>query len=223
MEGSHIKAKHAVAALAVCAVAIAPSVSGAATINGNGRDNILDGTKYADTIKARGGKDTVTARNGNDKVFGGAGSDHVAGADGNDRVSGGTGDDEVDGGPGDDVLYGGPGNESNNGRDITGDAGNDVIYPGDGTDFVYGEEGFNHIIVTDDGVYDQLFCSFKSDTRRGRLTYIGGRDTKDGIGVNFLGVPTCEVDVVTDRVGLRALKRSLPDGAWFRSHGRSRL
>lgn len=109
------------------------------------------------------------------------------------------------------------------GRSITGDPGDDTIYPGDGRDFVYGEEGDNHVIATDDGVYDQIFCALKSGTERGRLTYIGKQDTKDQIGLNSQGVSTCEVEVVNDRPALRALKRSLPADAWDRALGRALL
>ncbi len=87
--------------LAGCAVALAPSLATAATINGTAGANKIYGTNKADTINARPGNDQVWARGGNDSI---------SGADGNDRLDGGGGADKLGGANGNDTNYGGPGN-----------------------------------------------------------------------------------------------------------------
>jgi hypothetical protein len=66
---------------------------------------------------------------------------------------------------------------------VTGDPGDDVIYPGDGKDKIYAEEGTNHVIATDDGVRDEIFCSLKNDPSQpdGLLTYVGDIDPLDHV------------------------------------------
>lgn len=78
-------------------------------IEGNERDNRLEGTHESELI---------VGYNGNDRIDGGAGDDCIVGGEGNDRLEGGSGDDvilgkngndRIDGGSGNDKLFGGQG------------------------------------------------------------------------------------------------------------------
>lgn len=112
-----------------------------ATINGNNRNNTLNGTDDADDrIEGRGGNDVVNAGGGNDTVFGGTGNDTLNGQDGDDllygedgadRLFGGAGNDSLFGGADADVLDGGMGDDL-----LDGGAGNDTLIGGGGTDTV---------------------------------------------------------------------------------------
>ena len=64
----------------------------------------------------------------------------------------------------------GPGDDN-----ATGDEGDDTMLPGDGADFVYAEEGYNHVILTSDGAKDLVYCRHdKCGQRRpGYVTYVG--------------------------------------------------
>ena len=48
------------------------------------------------------------------------------------------------------------------------------MLPGDGADFVYAEEGSNHVILTSDGAKDLVYCRHeKFDSGTGYVTYVG--------------------------------------------------
>ncbi|MGV3552469.1 calcium-binding protein [Rhizobium sp.] len=84
-----------------------------ARINGNSKNNTLEGTNRSDDIEGRGG---------NDVLFGFGGNDDIEGGTGNDRLYGGAGNDDLEGGSGNDVLNGGAGY-----NDLEGGLGNDVF------------------------------------------------------------------------------------------------
>jgi Ca2+-binding RTX toxin-like protein len=81
-----------------------------ALINGNGNNNVLDGTAAADWIYGRGGTDKLEGRGGNDYLDGEAGNDSLSGGAGIDVLRGsagtyaGAGNDFLDGGTGFDAT-----------------------------------------------------------------------------------------------------------------------
>ncbi len=68
------------------------------------RDDYIEGSNQADTIRLLDGNDTVYAGAGNDTVYGEAGSDKIYAGDGEDVLEGGTGDDYLNGGYGADTY-----------------------------------------------------------------------------------------------------------------------
>jgi Ca2+-binding RTX toxin-like protein len=66
-------------------------------------DDIIKGSKLANTLCGEDGNDTIFAADGDDSLFGGAG---------NDKAYGGVGNDTLIGGDGNDSLYGGDGNDT---------------------------------------------------------------------------------------------------------------
>lgn len=67
--------------------------SGADTITGNGRTNIIDARGGNDVIRAGGGHDIIDGYSGNDKIYGDGGNDLMSGGLGRDTMTGGSGYD----------------------------------------------------------------------------------------------------------------------------------
>ncbi len=98
----------------VAALVVGSGVGLAKTINGNDRDNVLFGTKRADTIRGFGGEDVIFGLDGGDTLIGGSGKDEVFGGNGNDEIKAvdssedlifcGPGRDKVRANPGDDTF-----------------------------------------------------------------------------------------------------------------------
>lgn len=63
------------------------------TFNGNDKDNVIIGGKYADKIAGGEGNDSISAGDGNDSISGGNGDDTMIGGAGNDTFVGGSGTD----------------------------------------------------------------------------------------------------------------------------------
>ena len=82
-------------------------------------DDVVEGTKYADTIRAEQGRDFVEGLGGDDWISGGDHDDLLFGDSGNDLLFGGSGTDRIEGGEGGDTLQ--------------GDGGADTLIGGDGT------------------------------------------------------------------------------------------
>lgn len=78
---------------------------------GTDANNILAGTRLADTIFGGLGNDSITGNLGNDSLMGDAGNDVLQGGDGNDLLFGGIGNDQLFGGAGTDQLTGGIGDD----------------------------------------------------------------------------------------------------------------
>ncbi len=72
--------------LALALMLLASGVALAKNIGGDENDNILRGTKSADTIHGRGGNDVVYGRAGNDRIYGEDGEDRLYGGKGRDRI-----------------------------------------------------------------------------------------------------------------------------------------
>lgn len=104
-----------------------------ATIVGDDRSEVLQGTRGDDVIVGGKGNDTIYGSFGNDVICGGRGADRLFGAFGNDKLYGGLdylhpndeGEEErigdlLDGGGGDDVLR--PGIDTREAEDVTLDS-----------------------------------------------------------------------------------------------------
>src|SRR5215204_5800878 len=78
------------------AVLLASGIALAATVKGDGNDNVLTGTPNRDVINPFGGNDTVYALGGNDDVRHGSGNDTLRGGFDNDEIWGGPGRDLID-------------------------------------------------------------------------------------------------------------------------------
>ena len=76
------------------------------TINGNGGNDTITGTRFDDTLNGGDGNDTITGGAGNDTLTGGNGMDTLTGSAGNDRLSGPDNDPAVD------TLNGGDGTDT---------------------------------------------------------------------------------------------------------------
>ena len=118
----------------------APHPGGNDTINGGGRNDILQGGAGNDSVNGAGGNDTISGGTGNDTLNGGAGNDRITGGPGNDSINGEAGDDTLTGGPGRDTISGGIGNDTVDTRDGVADlvncgAGRDIALV-DGRDIV---------------------------------------------------------------------------------------
>ncbi len=105
-------------------------------------NDVLFGTKNADTIDGKGGNDIISGLDGDDTISGGNGDDILAGGNGNDNLRGGNGDDILYGGNGNDILAGGNGNNT-----LNGDAGNDIlISTGHGNNILNGGAGNDTLV-----------------------------------------------------------------------------
>jgi hypothetical protein len=94
-----------------------------ARIEGNNRDNKLNGTGDDDEIYGNGGHDKIEGRGDDDKLFGNKGNDHLHGGDDDDVLKGGNGNDRLTGGGDDDRFV------FTSGRDVIKD-----FRPGDDDD-----------------------------------------------------------------------------------------
>jgi hypothetical protein len=67
------------------------------SINGNGGNDIITGSEFADRIRGNAGNDTVRGGLGKDSILGDDGIDHLYGEAGDDNLDGGYGNDDIDG------------------------------------------------------------------------------------------------------------------------------
>src|SRR5690349_9743661 len=67
--------------------------SGADTVYGNNKSNILGGLAGNDTLWGRGGTDIIDGGAGNDRIYGDGGDDLMSGGLGRDTLTGGAGSD----------------------------------------------------------------------------------------------------------------------------------
>ncbi|MBJ6124802.1 cadherin domain-containing protein [Microvirga splendida] len=65
---------------------------------------VIDGSRYHDTLEGAAGNDAFWADEGNDRLYGHGGDDTLKGAGGNDVLDGGAGRDELHGDEGDDTY-----------------------------------------------------------------------------------------------------------------------
>ena len=140
------------------------------SIDGDGSDNILNGTTGDDTINGFAGDDTINGDAGNDIINGGddndtlnggAGDDTINGDAGNDIINGGDDNDWIDGGLGDDVIDAGAGDDI-------------VIYDANDTTLALGGAG-NDILVYNDGEYEFRDVSLQGFEFSGER-YVDGTD-----------------------------------------------
>lgn len=130
---------------------------------GSDGNDVLDGTRFGDSLDGLAGNDKIRGRGGNDTLAGGVGDDKLTGQAGNDTLLGEAGQDRLFGGDRNDKLLGGAGHDHLNGgrgRDtLNGQSGNDVLKGGAGRDTFVFTKGKD--IITDfDG--DNLFIERKA-------------------------------------------------------------
>lgn len=147
-----------------------PGATGALTLDGTDKSEVLTGGALgdfvrgfsgADTIFGQAGDDDLNGNEGADRVFGGAGADIVRGGKDNDTVSGddgddvhvngNIGDDSVSGGDGADTLYGGQGSDS-----VYGDGGDDLLSGDRGADILFGGAGADRFMIAAGGGVDWI-------------------------------------------------------------------
>ena len=123
-------------------------------IDGDARDNVLEGTEWRDVINGFGGKDRISGGPATDLLYGGPGDDVIRG--GPYLVDSG---DMIDGGPGNDILHGGRAEGGNHGADdvLFGRSGADVLSGGPGRDLLSGGSGPDTIHARD-GERDVVNC-----------------------------------------------------------------
>ncbi|MGQ0598529.1 putative Ig domain-containing protein [Aquabacterium sp.] len=102
----------------------------AGSLQGDYRDNLLQGTDSAERIAGSTGNDTLLGLGDNDTLQGGTGNDSLMGGDGNDILQGGAGQDTYDGGAGNDTY------DANESYYTIGEADTFVFGHGSGTDTV---------------------------------------------------------------------------------------
>ncbi len=136
---------------------------GGVSIQGNGGDDTICGSIFADFIAGGGGNDTIFGGPGNNAIDGGAKDDDLWGGHGNDTIFGGVGASPASGvacelktaigtiylakgGSGDDSIYGEDGADC-----INAGSGEDTIMGGDGNDTLIGG---NHADILDGGPGD---------------------------------------------------------------------
>ncbi len=166
------------------------------SINGDEKDNILEGTNEDDQIHGAGGDDLIKGLEGKDTLFGGDGNDTLignqqddtlSGGDGFDSLRGSLGNDYLDGGKQADTLAGGMGNDKmygGSGKDylsagqgddtLSGGLGDDMLFGRKGADELYGDEGNDTLIGNEDN--DKLFGGAGNDSLRGSI----GNDSLEG-------------------------------------------
>jgi hypothetical protein len=145
--------------------------TGANTVVGTARGEVLRGVPRPNFIYSLGGDETIIggrgndqlgARTGDNRLFGGPGKDMLFGGSGNDLLDGGPGNDWLQGGPGNDVLNGGPGNDL-----LVADPGRDLLNGGPGDDRVIGHGGTTTVVagpgdkidVADGQGNDRVLCA----------------------------------------------------------------
>ena len=87
------------------------NAGGPSVLDGTGRDDVIFGGAFDDTLNGRNGDDLLIAGEGDDILYGGNGSDTLLAGAGNDGLSGGSGDDRLIGGTGRDQFHGGGGRD----------------------------------------------------------------------------------------------------------------
>jgi len=119
---------------AAAAVTIDLSITAAQNTGGAGTDTLsgielVNGSRYDDTISGDSEKNVISGYRGNDLLHGGGGDDRLNGESDSDTLFGDAGNDRLIGRTGDDVLRGGDGSDR-----LYGDEGNDVLDGGAGYD-----------------------------------------------------------------------------------------
>lgn len=115
--------------------AIGAMESNAAFVSGTKVDDVLRGSKRAQTFRGLSGNDQIRAGDGTDTVVGDQGDDQIFGEGGDDELFGNGNDDLLDGGGGNDRLVGGPGNDR-----LVGGIGDDHLSGRKGRDTLVGVE-----------------------------------------------------------------------------------
>ncbi len=125
------------------------------SISGSGRGEFIDALAGNDTVDARAGNDSVLGREGQDTIHGGGGEGAIAGGPDNDTLFGDRRHDVLTGNGGSNQYFGGPGPDT---------LAAELSLPGE-TETLSGGTG-DDLIVTNDGVEDDIDCGDGNDTVR---------------------------------------------------------
>jgi len=174
-------------------------LSGADTVNGSERSDVLYGFNGNDTLYGALGDDTLYGGLGNDLLYGGRGNDYVYGGQGDDRVESGIGADTVESGVGNDTVLAGQDNDyvlAGQGDDsvlgglgndtLMGGRGNDTIGGNGGDDLLYGNDGADVFILTSASGNDTIadFSASQGDRiaiTPGAIYSVSGNTTGDAV------------------------------------------
>ena len=130
------------------------------------RDRIIEGNSRDDRLNGGRGNDSIFGRDGDDSLFGRGGNDSLFGEDDDDQLFGGDGDDSLDGGENNDELNGEDGNDS-----LTGGLSNDVINGGDGDDVAFTDLSIDGADTVDLGAGSDAVIVSASNSTQIRLTF----------------------------------------------------
>jgi Ca2+-binding RTX toxin-like protein len=163
-----MRARAALVAAAVSAVALAPLTASAATPTCFGKKATIEGTAGDDRLRGTSEPDVIVGLRGDDHILGGGGRDLICAGPGDDVVGGEGGPDSIAGQGGNDRLYGGPGEDrlfagGGTANDLLGGGGNDLLQGGPGFERLFGQQG-NDVLLGGEGLVDRAVFMF-SDSR----------------------------------------------------------
>ncbi|MDY6901892.1 MAG: Ig-like domain-containing protein, partial [Cyanobacteriota bacterium] len=124
-------------------------------IDGNNKDNNLEGAENKDIIRGLKGDDTLKGFAGDDILKGGKGQDQLNGGSGDDFIKGGKGKDQLDGGIGNDGLLGGKNQDI-----LVGGEGNDFLNGGAGADILTGGAGADNFYIDGNSSVKDIITDF---------------------------------------------------------------
>jgi serralysin len=150
------------------------AIQGVENVQTGDNDDVITGSKFANSILASGGDDSIFGFGGSDTIYGGSGNDILEGGTAQDFLYGGADNDQLYGGSNADTLYGGSGNDL-----LDGGAGADWMYGGLGDDTFYVNNGGDRVFEDAASGIDQILSSVSFNLSTGapeveNLTLLGG-------------------------------------------------
>lgn len=153
-------------------------------IQGAPNQTVTFGPDFDDTIDGGAGDDLIHGEYGDDTLYGGEGADTVYGGAGDDSIGSfqaeGAGDDLLYGGAGNDTIVGGGENDT-----LYGGAGDDWLSAGIGSDSMFGGDGADVFLITEDHETDTIFGG-EGGTDFDSI-YFGNWLSNSGVTVTFTG------------------------------------
>ncbi len=126
----------------------------------NGRQPLITGTSFNDTIVSADGNNAMAGLGGDDRLMSISGTSWLCAGDGNDMVSMGPGGGSASGGAGNDRINGGAAADV-----LSGDSGNDILVGGAGKDELFGGPGADQLLGG--AARDKLFGQRGKDVLKG--------------------------------------------------------
>ena len=167
----------------VADLAVAAANRGAAAGDRYADVELLQGTRFGDSLRGDNGANVLFGGNGNDVLFGRGGNDRLLGDNGNDVLYGQGGNDRIEGRAGNDRLEGGAGADT-----LVGGSGRDVFAYRSASDSGIAASQRDRVADFQSGI-DRLDLS-AIDANAGlagnqAFTFIGGRDFSAAGQVRF--------------------------------------